>query len=603
MAPRSQHKHRYLVPGLIVLALAVKVFLCLMLADVFFYGEELEKGAAGKAMLDGLPIEHHKLAYHYYEGGGFVISHLKAFCFWLVGPSYLANKLVALTSIAAVLWTVLMLARRAFSERVMLWTGLLFVFAPPSFQKLPLISLGIHFEACFFLFCMFDLTLGIAYRNEQRWRSFFLLGLVTGLGVYFSYQLAPAALYCALVMAWKRPRTIFGPRGLTGLAGFLVGLAPLLWMFSLVGDAIFDIHGTTLVGGTDFDRNSLKLREFLLSIYTERPALELVSPILYPAVIVLAAVVLYFDREQDRLRERGPVLFLVGFALFWLCVYVTSSFVHGKVWYYYYLHRFTPLWLVTTVVVAAWISRLRESHDPFTARFGLIVGSGLVLLGGAYTFQVAAEGRPTHLSDNWSILTGTKGYRYSSYFAKLKNHMPGTLEERLDVVSAYDEDPRLLYPEIALEFLAPGELRNDGDPKLGELLARLEAWDAEAAPHLMRGLGPWIQSRTGVDVAAALRAVEGLEERHRRPLREAIGRWGEGFLRAVGWEEQLSREARAALEAPGREDYWFGMGERVYDFHRIRPEAAEAFIETLPEEARPALHRGYRHAHDLRQLP
>ena len=55
---------------LALLCLAVKAGLVLSLADVFFYGEELEKGTAAKAMLDGLDVPHHQLAYHYYEAEG-----------------------------------------------------------------------------------------------------------------------------------------------------------------------------------------------------------------------------------------------------------------------------------------------------------------------------------------------------------------------------------------------------------------------------------------------------------------------------------------------------------------------------------------------------
>ena len=603
MSRRKKPATKALVPTLLGIAVIVKIVLCVSLADVFFYGEELEKGAAGKAMLDGLPVAHHKLAYHYYEGGGFVISHLKAFFFWLVGPSYLANKLVALTSIVGVLSVLLVMVRRHFSERAALWCGLLFVFAPASFQKLPLISLGIHFEACLFLFLIFDLSMRIAFQGELRWRFFLLLGVVTGLGVYFSYQLAPAALYSAVAMAWRRPRVIFGPRGLLGLVGFAIGLAPLVWMFTLVGDAIFDIHGTALVGGTDFSRNSLKLREFLLSIYTGKTPFELLAPIVYPGVTLIAMAALYFDRDQDRALDRGPTLFLLGFVGFWILIYVTSSFVHGKVWYYYYFHRFTPLWLVATAVISIWISRLRESDDPFTSRFGLVSGLSLLFLGSMFTAQIVFEGRPTHLPENWSILVDTKGYRYSSYFAKLKNHLSGTLEERLAIVASYDDDPRHLYPEIAEEFLTRAELRRDGDPNLQELLARLEAWDPDNAMQLMRGLGPWIHQRTGGDIRAALQAVEGLEERYRQPLRHAIGRFGEDFLVPVGWEAQIEREVHAGLGAPGEADYLFGMGERIYHVHRIRPDAAEAFIETLPEEARAALHLGHAHARELRSLP
>ena len=90
--------------------------LVLSLGDAFFYGEELEKAAAGKAMLDDLGVPHHMLAYHYYEGGGFVASHLKAAAFWLIGESVLANKIVALFSCLLVLWAGWWACMRAFGS-------------------------------------------------------------------------------------------------------------------------------------------------------------------------------------------------------------------------------------------------------------------------------------------------------------------------------------------------------------------------------------------------------------------------------------------------------------------------------------------------------
>jgi hypothetical protein len=145
--------------GPLLLVLVARAALVLALADVFFYGEELEKGTAAKAMLDGLPVPHHCLAYHQYEGGGFVISHAKALAFLLVGESVLAHKLVALSTCLAVLWAGWCLARRHFGLLSAQLFALLYVLAPLTWQKLGLLSLGIHYEASFFVLVLLDLLL------------------------------------------------------------------------------------------------------------------------------------------------------------------------------------------------------------------------------------------------------------------------------------------------------------------------------------------------------------------------------------------------------------------------------------------------------------
>lgn len=602
MSLHSKPRTKALLPLLIGLALLVKVALLLCLCDVFFYGEELEKATAAKAMLDGVPVAHHKLAYHYYEGGGFVISHAKALAFWLVGPSYLANKLVSLTSICLVLWAALSMVRRHFSECAAFWFALLFIFAPESFQKLPLLSLGIHFEACLFLVWMFDLTLTIAFKREKRWRAFAALGLVAGLGTYFSYQVLPAAGFCAIALAFLKPRLIFAPRGLLGLLGFAVGIVPLIWMYSLVGDAIFNVHGTPLLGGTDFGENSLHLREFLLSVFSGQEAVTLLQPVAYVTATFFAVYYLLTEHDQERTVDRGPALFFVFFTMYWLLIYCTSSFVMGHAYYFYYFNRLVPLWLVTVVVLSIWIRRLRTSEDVMTRRLGLFIGSLLVIFGGFSTWRVVSEGRPTHVPENWALLRDTKGYTYQAYFAKLKHHLGGTLEEKLDLLAAFDEKPELLYPDIAQEFLTPEELQSEDVPSFEALVARLEAWDAEATPNLLRGLGPWISQRTRGDIRAAMRAILGFEERHREPLWEAVGRFGHGHPHPLHVQEALRSEVDLGLGGPGEAFYLLGTGERIYYHFRIRPDEARKFIETLPQPARAALHRGYDRARDVRLL-
>lgn len=166
--------------GFLLLCAVVKGALVLSLADVFFYGEELEKGTAAKAMLDSLPVPHHQLAYHYYEGGGFVVSHLKALAFLAVGENVLAHKLVALVFVLGVLAAGWGFVKASFGTRAASWFALLFIFAPESFQKLSLINLGIHIEASVFLFGTLWLGARLAFGEQRRRREWLLLGLVTG---------------------------------------------------------------------------------------------------------------------------------------------------------------------------------------------------------------------------------------------------------------------------------------------------------------------------------------------------------------------------------------------------------------------------------------
>ncbi|MEE8467312.1 MAG: hypothetical protein V3T22_02595, partial [Planctomycetota bacterium] len=157
------------------LLLLVKGAFILSLADVFFYGEELEKGAAAKAMLDGLAVAHHQLAYHYYEGGGFVISHLKALTFMVLGENLAAQKLAGLITCLAVFCAGWRLVAWHFGGGAARIFALLFIFAPMSVQKLVLLSLGIHFEAMLFGLLVLDGTLRLVARDPAAGRPRALL--------------------------------------------------------------------------------------------------------------------------------------------------------------------------------------------------------------------------------------------------------------------------------------------------------------------------------------------------------------------------------------------------------------------------------------------
>ena len=47
----------------------MRLVFVLALGDVFFYGEELEKGTVAKMLLDGIEIPYARMPFHPYEGG------------------------------------------------------------------------------------------------------------------------------------------------------------------------------------------------------------------------------------------------------------------------------------------------------------------------------------------------------------------------------------------------------------------------------------------------------------------------------------------------------------------------------------------------------
>jgi hypothetical protein len=360
----------------VLLLMVVRGAIVLSLGDAFFYGEELEKATAGKAMLDGLGVPHHQLAYHYYEGGGFVFSHLKALAFYLLGESLLANKVLALASCVGVLAAGWWACGRAFGRTSAHVFAALYVFAPAVVQKLSLISLGIHHEASGFLLLALGLT--AALMERQRVQTWFLLGVCLGFGTYFSWVVALGAITCAAALLLRWQRSLDGGGVMAGLGGALLGATPLLLMYREVGGAVFDIHGTGL-GDSSSGSTSEAVREFLRSIYLEGALGGLLPAIAWPTVI-LGALLLGWrvPLVGGRAWSRSFRCF-AGFSALFVLAYLTSAFVQGTVYHFFLMLRLVPLWAVGIALVAAVIGRSWEECGLESRTW--IAGAGLCVLG------------------------------------------------------------------------------------------------------------------------------------------------------------------------------------------------------------------------------
>jgi hypothetical protein len=595
----TQHsRHGNWLP-LLILMIAVKSLFVLSLSDVFFYGEELEKGTAAKAMLDGLPVPHHQLIYHYYEGGGFAISHLKAVAFLLVGENLLAHKLIAMLFNAAILLVGWDLTRRLFGPIAALWFGLLFVFGPESYQKLSLISLGIHFEASLFLLGTLSLGARILFARDDRRHIWFILGLVTGFGLYFSYQIALAAFWVLLTLALFRTRALFRAGWIPGLAGFLIGVIPLVVMYTLVGDLIFDIHGDPLFGSVSGRSNLELFREWLSSIYIERVLGNPINAIAWPLVVVGAAIVLAMpDKPGDEgRRARGAYVF--GYLALFCLAFLNSNFVRGAVFHFSDLMRVMPLWIFGAVLIAGALAKLLGGEGRTPRTIALLTGGCLVLLGARASWSVWWTGHPESPADNWEILTHTKGYSYDQYFAKVFWHFDATDREKLELVETFDEDARGL-----LRADAAANVFRHSRPDLGTVFSRarkiFRLAGADRVADYELGLGPLLVIGHGWDNSRAIATISAAEPALQEIFLEALGRFGGGLYPL---KDHLRSEVQRGLALDTPDPYLRGIGRFLYRRFRVDPIGAEEFIHAQPEAARDALGEGYRAARDWHTLP
>jgi len=580
-----------------VLLLFVRGALVISLGDAFYYGEELEKATAGKAMIDGLDLDHHHLAYHYYEGGGFVISHLKALAFLVFGETLFANKVVAMLSCLAVLAAGIWSCREAFGRAAAHFFAALYVFAPVTVQKLSLISLGIHHEACFFV--LVALGLSASLMVEQRPRRAAALGACLGFGVYFSWVVALVATSSAIALSWRWGRRM-DPKclGLT-VAGAVLGAAPLLVMGALVGVAVFDIHGTGLAS---VDERSLSetLRAFFRSIYVDGALGGVVAASAWPLAIIGATILGLRRASSSSGRWRRSLWVYLLFCLVFIAAYLRSAFVQGEVYHFFLMLRLVPLWVVGVCILAGVLGRSWDARRDG----GSLAWSGLLLAGlGAYGLAGAvSDGRPGTLSTNWASLHVERGYIYSSYFEKLIPHIPGSKEERLRVLLGFEETERpLLREAIASELFRKEEEGESLEADYAMYQALVESVDPGSFGEYQRGLGPLLSAWLGVDLRANLNALQ--EAGDDAPvLAEALGRTGRG-LRTRRGEPTLDgalgvlHDELVIVEgSPGAASFAAGVGWRL---HRVlartvyMPWLAEGFIESAPGSLQEGLRAGY----------
>ncbi len=576
---------------------ALRLVLLVSFCDVFVYGEEFEKAAAGKALLDGVPISAQLLPYHPYEGGGFVVSVLDALAFAALGESVLAIKVVALGLGAATLWMGWRLCERYGDRASARAFALLFVFAPESVQANSTLALGIHYHACLFIGLVLWLTFRAAFAREARGGLWVALGIASGFGFYFSYQLALTLLVAAglLLAAWRRE--LFGTRLAWALAGAVIGLTPLLWMALEHGGAVFDIHGASLVGG-DVSKLDL-LAKFWTSLTEGRGIADVAALVLLGLTPVLALSAL---RGCESRVFRWTLLTLVAHIALFLAAYLAGGFTVGRVLHYFYLHRLMPLWFLAILLCALAVSRRRWLWAPISV---------LALLGVLDTVRMVRDAQPGSWVQNLAQLAHEKGYRYSQYLQKIAPRLPGTRADKLSLLLAFDEaQPELLHEALAIALYGPGE------GSFESMCDEIRAAGVEDLRTFELGMGLMLMRHKSRDFKERIDVVTGFDAPTREALIEGIGRFGQWEL---GTEDTVLREAKLGVDSAFPEPFFVGLGRRLHSAlgdarvpHYFERHSAPAFLsrakaETLlaevPESARGLLRAGYEHTRLLHELP
>jgi hypothetical protein len=641
-APSTRMSKRSLAILLVLLVVA-RACLVLSLSDVFFYGEELGKGAAAKAMLDGLGVEHYKLSYGYHEGGGFVVTHLKALAFLLVGENVLAHKLVALFMTSILLLVGLWFTGEHFGRRAGWIFGLLFVCAPAAFQRCSLIDVGTHFEAMIFIVLILHFAFRIAFPPwksgaaaapssvpgmHRRALDHIGLGLSAGFGIYFSLQCAPA-IACAVVCVIAAERSaIFRRATAIAIAAFAIGAWPLWWMMSHVGLAALIVRGHDFGRGTSVIDGLRGLFAPLRGSVVEACALALYAVVIgwglwrlskssrarraiepgrsldsftardstkaagagSPDAAARDTAVGAWERLDRALASRKALVLLAYIALF-VALYLTSGLAIEYRGHWFFFLRLTAVWFMGIVLFAAVsLVACRDGSNalpPAPPLFrGLYFGAlTLLLLAGLLdVFDVMGEGRPGEMARNARLLATTKGYDYSEYLDKFVNHLDAPEEQKIAVLLRYRDDPELLWPSIDHSMFEHSQL------PLQDVLDISRRSFGEGWVASLKGLGPYLFTTNGFSLDNEFARILEAPAETQEVLAEAIGRTGKGLKIDL---EHIEKEIRASVPPQWRQAFLRGTGWRIHKINRLHPERALEFIAQQSAEDQVPLRAGY----------
>lgn len=565
---------------LLILLFATRAALVLANADVFFYGDELAKGTAAKGLLDGVGVPSWKLDYVYHEGGGFLITHLNAIAFALIGPSVLAHKVVAIVTTSVLLAVGYWMTSEHFGRNGSAIFGLLFALCPTPFLRFSLLSIGTHFEAVIFSALILHYATRLLFAEREILSDWVLLGFFGGLGIYFSLQTAPALAVAGICLLVRLRVRLFGVGSAIAVLGFALGALPLWMMMSHVGTRALVVQAhTNFSAGL---RGWSAIREWLHPLFREPDLGSWILAIGFPAVI-LAGLRSGTREERRRLRARsGPILLYLGV---FVLLYAGSGFAIGydQIGNLFWL-RSSSLWFFATMLFAACAAALLD-HGSQAGREVTAGVVALLLVSGLACFAgLLRAGRPSALAENGRLLARTKGYDLSDYFDKFVEHVEGSLSDRLARLEEFRDDPDPLFPAATHSLLEHEGL------SLEQALDFTRAQFGESWRTASLGLGLEIAPDYGHDLRAAFTAIENQRPDAQPVLAEALGRVALG-LKIV--PEKIDTAVRSEAPASLRGAFLHGVGWRIHRLYRLRPDLAAGMIERQPAEAQPALIEGY----------
>ncbi len=191
--------------------------------------DELDLGTIAKEILQGLKFPYWDYQMDFYSGDSLILGAAVLPFFKLMGMNLMAIKMVPFVFSSLTLLLSFLFLRRYFGEKAGLMGAWLLVLCPQSFVQLSLVGMSGHSEALFWstagVFAFYEFMHGPSHSQIP---ALFLFGVLSGFGLWFYYANGMMTAACLLSWLILDRRSFFSRKLGIFAVCFLAGFSPWL---------------------------------------------------------------------------------------------------------------------------------------------------------------------------------------------------------------------------------------------------------------------------------------------------------------------------------------------------------------------------------------